>query len=464
MNVLLLNPPKFKKRILSTDPILTRCTGIPSKAPYLWPPIGLAYIAGYIGNVAHVKILDAQAEGLNEESIVKKCNDSDLVIVNVGTTTIDRDLELSKIIKQNNDTKIGLIGTHATYFHRELIKNDFIDFIIRGEPERIVYNLIKNFNNPKKVKGITWKNNGKTIVSKNEELIQNLDELPFAARHLLPNNKYYDIIAKKFPITQMITSRGCPFNCTFCSANLYNGKKYRYRSAENIIKELEKIVEEGFKDISIFDDTFTTNKKRVIEIANGIKDFEISWRCLSRVDTVDKEMLEKMYDSGCYQILLGVESGDQRILDLMKKGTSVEQARKAFKWCDEIGIETVGFFILGYPGETEKTIKKTIDLANELHPDFVSFNALTPLPGSEIYEILKPQGNWEEFDFSSRSFCDIPSKELQNIIAKGYRNYYLRLSYFFGRIKKTKEPARIAKQNILFWLKRSGVLWEFLKK
>ena len=463
MNVLLLNPPKFKKKILSIDPILTRCVGIPSKAPYLWPPIGLAYIAGYVENIANTKILDAQAENLDEKKIAKKCKNFDLIVVNSGTLTINRDLKLCKLIKEKNDSKIALIGTHATYFHSELIKNNFIDFIIRGEPEKILLNLIKNINNPKKVRGLTWKNNEKIIINRNEQLIENLDNMPFAARHLLPNKKYYDILTKNSPITFMITSRGCPFQCNFCSANIY-GKKYRYRSAENVVKEIKQIIEDGFKDISIFDDTFTINRKRVMKIVENIKDFGISWRCLSRTDTVDKEMLKKMYDSGCYQIQFGVESGDQKILDRMKKGIKVKDVKKVFKWCDEIGIETVAFFILGYPGETKKSIEKTLRLAKELKSDFVTFNLFTPLPGSEIYEILKPKKDWEKFDFTFTSFCDISSKTMRKIIREAYRTYYLRISYVLRRILKTKDPYRIIHQNYLFWTKKSGVLWEFLSK
>jgi len=462
MNVLLLNPPKFREKILLTDPILTRCTGVPSKSPYIWPPIGLAYIAGYIEDICNVNILDSQVENLDGKNVIKRCKDFDLVIINASSTTIERDLKLCKMLKEENTSKIALIGGHATYFHRELIKNDSIDFVIRGEPEKIVYNLVKNFENAKKAKGITWKKNNKIVCNKDAEIFQNLDKIPFPARHLLPKKKYYDILMKKSPFTFIITSRGCPFNCTFCSTNLYSKSKFRYRSAKNVIEEFSKVSDEGFKEVFFFDDTFTIGKKRVLEISKGIKKFGIPWKCTSRVDTVDKEMLEKMYESGCYHMQFGVESGNQRILNLMKKGIKVEQVKKVFKWCDEIGIETVAHFILGYPGEDRESIKKSVDLLHELHPDFVSLNMLTPVPGSEIFEILKPKENWENLDRGTISFCEIESKELKEIIAKIYKDYYIRLSYLFRRIYKTKEPVRIIKQNLLFWMKRSGILWEFL--
>ncbi len=461
MKVLFLNPPRMKENVY-IDPILTRCTGVPAKAPYLLPPIGLAYVAGYVEDMADVKILDAQAEDLDISQTARKCKNFDLVVFNFGTVTADRDLKLCEEIKANSSAEIALVGTHSTFFHSQLVQDNSVDFVIRGEPEKIIYNLISN--KPEKVKGLTWKHKGKIKVNKRELPIENLDSAPFAARNLLPNDKYYDILTRKSPITLMITSRGCPFNCTFCTARIYNGRIYRYRSAENVVKEVEEVIEQGFRDITFFDDTFTINRERVIKICRLIKDFGVSWRCLSRIDGVDKEMLKKMYDSGCYKIEFGVESGDQNILNKMKKGVNINDVKKVFKWCDEIGIETVGFFVLGYSGETKKSIEKTFKLVEEIKPDFVTFNLMMPLPGSEIYDVLKPKESWDKFDFTSTSFCDIPSEEMQKIIAKAYKNYYIRPQYLFRRIWKTKDPIRIIRQNILFWLKRSGVMWRFLRK
>lgn len=291
--------------------------------------------------------------------------------------------------------------------------------------------------------------------------MKNLDILPFQAVDLLPK-KYYDIITKSSPIAFMITSRGCPYRCTFCSSKIYT-RKYRFRTAENVINEVSFLVKNGFKDITFFDDSFTVNRKRVLEICDKIKDKQISWRCLSRVDNVDKELLKSMKDSGCYQIQFGVESGSQRMLNLMKKGIKVNQIKKAFELCNKIGIETVGFFMLGYPGETIKTIEKTIKLAHAIKPDFVTFNLFTPLPGSEIFDKM-PIKEWEKYNFTSTSFCNIKSEKMVKIIRNAYIDYYINLPYFLRRIKKTKEPIRIIKQNINFWLKRSGVLWDFMSK
>ena len=461
MKILLLNP-SYSQRKLSTDPILTRCTGVPSKAPYVWPPVGLAYMASALRKFSgvDVEILDAQVS----EFDIRMAKKFDLLVINTGTATINYDIRLSHRIKELNGPKVALIGVHSAYFHKELVKK--CDFVVRGEPDTTLVDLVKCLNKGgevKKVKGITWKDRkGKIHVNKDRKPAENLDLLPFQAIDLL-SKKYFDIIAKRQPIAFMITSRGCPFQCTFCSAKFYS-ERYRYRSAQHVFDEMKFLRDNGFRDITFFDDSFTVNRKRVMEMCNLIQreKLDVSWRCLSRADTVEEEMLRKMKDSGCYQIEFGVESGSQRMLDLMKKGMTVDKIRKTFKICDKIGLETVGFFMLAYPGENFRSIKKTIKLSHDIKPDFVTFNLFTPLPGSEIFDSF-PRKEWERYDFISASFCDIASEKMVKIIRKAYRDYYLKPSYIWRRIRKTKEPLRILKQNVKFWVRRSGVLWDFIK-
>ncbi|MCK4335197.1 MAG: radical SAM protein [Candidatus Aenigmarchaeota archaeon] len=461
MKILLLDP-SYSQRKLLKDPVLSRCAGVPLKAPYIYPPIGLAYIASALRDFlgVDVKILDAQVDDFD----IEMTNEFDLVVINTSTPTINNDIRLSQKIKELSKTRVVFIGLHSAYFHEELI--EFCDFVVRGEPDAVLVDLVgclEKGQDIKGVRGITWKDkNNKIHVNEDGKPVENLDSLPFQAIDLL-SKKYFDIIAKRKPIAFTITSRSCPFQCKFCSAGFYS-KKYRYRSAKHVFEEVKFLVDRGFKDLTFFDDSFTVNKKRVIEICNLIQKerLDFAWRCLSRVDTVDKEMLRKMGDSGCYQIQFGVESGDPRMLNLMKKGTTPRQVKEAFKLCDDLKIETVGFFMLGYPGETQESIKNTVRLANEIKPDFVSFNLFTPLPGSEIFDSL-PRKEWEKYDFTSTSFCDIPSGEIAGIIGKAYRDYYLKLSYIWRRIRKTEEPFRIIKQNVKFWMKRSGVLWDFIK-
>lgn len=458
MKILLLNPSHSQKK-LSTDPILTRCTGVPSKAPYIWPPIGLAYVASALRGVSEVEILDAQADGFD----IGTTNGFDLVVINAGTPTIDYDIRLSQEIRDLNGPRVALIGVHAAYFHKELVKH--CDFVVRGEPDTVLVNLVRCLEGKGdigSVKGITWRDGERIHVNRDERPVEDLDSLPFQAIDLLPD-KYFDITAKRKPVAFMITSRGCPFQCRFCSAKFYSGK-YRYRSAMHVFREMKLLRDWGFRDITFFDDSFTISRKRVMDLCDLIKkeELDVSWRCLSRVDTVDREMLQGMRDSGCYQIQFGVESGDQRMLDLMKKATGVDRIRETFRVCDEIGLETVGFFMFGYPGETPESIRNTVNLSREIKPDFVTFNLFTPLPGSETFESF-PRKEWDRYDFTSTSFCDIDSERMAEAIKEAYRNYYFRPSYVFRRMSKTKEPLRIIKQNVNFWRKRSGILWDFIK-
>jgi len=466
MKVLLVNPPDEKK--LFRDSTLSRCVGVSRKAPYLWPPIGLAYIAAYIRDIVDVKILDSHAENLSFEESLKRCKDYDLVIINAGMSTMKKDIGFGRKIKEMYGSKIALVGSQATYFHNKLIKEEGVDFIIRGEPELIIKNLCKEFSKDyfSRVKGLTWKENEIVKVNPNEAIIENLDSMPFPARDLLPKN-YYDITARKKKVTLALSSRGCPFNCTYCSTRVYNGKSYRARSAESIQKEFEILRSQGYNDVFFFDDLFVANKKRVLEICEKIKDFKMAWRCESRVDTVDKEMLEKMKKAGCYQIQIGVESGNQRILDNMKKGVKIDQIRQMFKWCNELGIETVAYMILGYPGETKESAMDSIRLMREVKPNFVSFNVFTPIPGSEIYEKMKENVELENADFTSISFCDLKNEEVMDLVKKGYRDYYFRLGYAIDQIKKAKnlgDVGRFVSKNVKFWTMQEGNLWKSLTK
>jgi len=460
-----LNPPALNGKYLLIDPILTRCSGVPAKAPYLWMPIGLAYTAAFAREhtSSRVRALDAQAEGLSETMAVEKASKSNVVFVNTGTSSINRDLRMCSAIKENNsDTKIALIGAHASFFHRELIENSAVDFVIRGEPEKPVAGLLNALEKGglEGVRGLTWKENGKIVENKPGGFIGDLDSLPFPARDLFPQEKYYDILIRGEKPVLAISSRGCPFKCRFCASRMNYGEIYRARSPKSVLREVEEMGDFGKNDLLFFDDTFTVDSRRVEKICEGIKKTGLQWRCLSRVDTVNRGVLEKMYNAGCYQIMFGVESGSQRMLGVMNKGHSLKTVEKTFAHCSEIGIETVAHFVIGFPGETPQSIEKTISFAKHIKADFVTFNVFTPLPGSEVFEeFAQPNKAWEEYDLTSSSFCDMPSTEIQRAKSKAYREFYFRPAYLWNRVRKVGFK-RTLDQNLKFWLLRRGVLWD----
>ena len=437
--------PKTKKFIADTDPLLPRCGGTKIKAPYLWPPTGMASLATIIDKKFgyDCEIFDARIKNLPLEKQIEHVGNSDYLVLDPPPPLINEFLDLSKKIKEESDVRIVFIGIFSTTFPNLLKNESSVDFVISGSPENGVIKLF------------TKKQKNKIIMA---EPVKNLNSLPIADRDFLKNDKYYDILAKNKRIATLLSARGCPFKCNFCSANLYGD--FQQRSLENIFKELTNIEERKISDIMFLDDTFTLNKKRVLNICSFLGESNIDWRCLSRVDTLDKPLLLKMKESGCYQIRFGVESGSQLLLDKMNKNITIEQTKKIFKICDEIGIETIAFFMPGYPGETKETLVKTYELIKEIKPDFISFNNFTPIPGSPIFDKMfrgkkLNKADFKKFDFM-HSFCSLKTSYLNKRITEFYKKYYINFGYLFRRVKKTREPWRIFIQNLNFWRFGSG--------
>jgi radical SAM superfamily enzyme YgiQ (UPF0313 family) len=228
-------------------------------------------------------------------------------------------------------------------------------------------------------------------------LIQNLDALPFPARDLLPMDKYIPLPNqyKRKPVANLMALRGCPYQCTFCSANAVFGCSLRMRSAQRVYDEIKQLVDTyGIREISFWDDTLTVNKKWLHELCDLIisNHLDITWSCYARVNTVDLDLLKKMKKAGCWNIFYGIESGNQELLDRIKKGITLDQIRNAVKLTKKAGIEVRGSFMIALPGETPEMAHKTIDFAIELDPDYAQFSITTPYPGTELFEQAKQYG------------------------------------------------------------------------
>ena len=302
--------------------------------------------------------------------------------------------------------------------------------------------------NPAKLKG--YRENGKVVITGKADPIMNLDELPFAERSLIPDAEYFNPFAKRLPYTTMLTSRGCPFKCIYCSSVILDGHKFRARSPGNVVDEIEECLNQGYKEIFFRDETFTFGKKRTVGICKEILDrgLDITWMVNSRVDTIDDESLKWMEKAGCHIIKFGVESGAQEILNNLRKGITVEQTRKAFALCKKYDIETVAHMMFGSPGETEATLKKSIELVKEIDADYASFNITTPYPGTELWDSIESKMGIKE-DFSaydiektletadfSRYMCDLPEGILLKYYDKAYRDFYFRPGYILKRMLK----------------------------
>jgi len=459
MKVLILNPPsKLTKNVLRDLIYGCWCKGKRIGGAKV-PPLNLLYIATVLKEEGHkVKLLDALAEQLSLEEVKKIVKDYDAVIISTSTMSFREDSRVLAELKEvNENLKTIVFGSHPTFMPEYALKEDSIDIIVRREPEYIIRDLINELENNsekwKNVKGIGYREDGKHILNEFYPFIENLDELPFPDRTLLPKNiDYFNPIIKRIPYTTMMTSRGCPGRCTFCTVPYFYGSKVRARSAENVLEELRLIEELGYKEVWIRDETFTFFKKRNEEICKAIirEGIDLTWICNARVGTVDKKMMELMKKAGCHMIKFGVESGVQEILDNVKKGIKVETTRKNFKEAKEVGIDTHAHIMLGIPGETKETIEKTIKFVKEIDPTTVTFGICTPYPGTKLFEeVVKEHpeimdgssqdlSKIHETAFFNQYFTDLDPEELKEYVKKAYRSFYFRPSYILKWLMKIR--------------------------
>lgn len=281
----------------------------------------------------------------------------------------------------------------------------------------------------------------------NRGYIEDLDSLPFPARHLLPMDKY-KILGRKLTVIHVISSRGCPFQCTFCSSSALCGKRFRARSVENILDEIEEAAEKyKTRHIEFIDDTFTLNRRRIVEFCEEVKKrgLDISWCCSSRVDTIDEDLMKKMKEAGCFIIFFGVESASQRTLDLIGKGITVDRAVKAINWAKKAGIEVLASFVIGFPWETRRDMKETIRFAVKLKPDFAEFSVATPYPGTALYEMAEKEGLIEVRDWSKYTAIEpvmrgynFTVKDVKRLIQFSYMRFYLSPGFIINQFKKRR--------------------------
>jgi radical SAM superfamily enzyme YgiQ (UPF0313 family) len=450
MKVLLTNPPFFKVM----DPV-----SLKSQAVYPMPPLGLMYLAAYLEkNSGHqVKILDCQVERLNFNQFKKRVQieQPDIVGITTITFTLLETIKAIQIIKEINPRiKIVLGGPHIHIFPKESLELQDVDYVVLGEGEKPFQQLLDNLNNIKNlysIKGIGFKDNNKIIVNNAHELIENLDTLPFPARHLTPYWKYRLVLSRDIPVTTMFTSRGCPYNCLFCDRPQL-GKIFRARSAKNVVDEMEECEKMGIGEIFIYDDTFGVDRQRVLDICAEIKKrgLTIAWDIRTRVNTVDEEILNALKGAGCQRIHYGVEAGTQKILDVLRKGITLEMVEKTFKLTEKTGIQTLAYFMIGSPSETREDILATIEFAKKINPDFVHFTITTPYPATDLYRLglekgILPYDYWREFAVNpTRDFKpmvweeNLSHRELMILLKKAYRSFYWRPKYIFKTIKNIK--------------------------
>lgn len=435
MRVLLINPP-YKE------------------STYTSPPLGLAYIASVLRRSGHEpSILDCPALRLDYGDIARAVRDfrPGLVGITAMTPVIREAIESAKAVKSASDVPIVLGGPHASIMPGETLKNvKEIDFIARGEGEMIIRDLVNTLDRGggiDRVKGLSFRMGTRIRHNPAMPLINDLDSLPFPARDLLPMGRYRQHIGHPSSFATMVTTRGCPYSCTFCTKAVF-GHIYRARSPENMMGEIEQILDRyRVKEIVFYDDTFTVNRKRVLDFCRLMRErgIRVKWKCEARVNLVDQELLSAMAGAGCYVIAYGVESGNPELLKAISKGFTREQVVRAFNMTKNVGIETLGYFMIGIPGETRETIKETLDFALKLDPDYAQFSIATPYPKTELYAQAKKKCLLEKTDWKSYSYFgdsatpvmrteELSTEDLKEELKKVTKSFYLRRRYVLRKL------------------------------
>lgn len=398
------------------------------------PPIGLAYVtaalekADFEVTLIDNYLLNKQTDEIKSE--IRRLN-PEIVGVSCSSNTYQRAVETAKAVKEALPScKLVVGGPHPSIMPESMLEHPEIDYVVMGEGERAMTELSTHITSGEKdselanIPGIAYRSNGK--VAKNApKFIEDLDEVPFPARHLLPMNLYdreaYFLSNK--PVDVMNVMRGCPFGCTWCNVKEIWGSVSRSFSPQRVADEMEHLANTyGTKGIYFVGDNFTINKKRAIEICRQIQErkLDMVWACDTGVDLVSREVLKAMKAAGCQTIWFGVESGAPAILKKINRGITVEQATRAFKLCREEKIETGISLMLGIPGETVKDMQTTFKFARKLDPDWHQFNVFIAYPGCKLYEEILEKGFYdriEDFlayvkteDFNYESLIEIQRK------------------------------------------------------
>jgi radical SAM superfamily enzyme YgiQ (UPF0313 family) len=403
-------------RVLFINP-LTAKVEVPSI-----PPLGLAYLAAVLRENKHdARIIDYDLERDQIDSFEQTIHSykPDIIGLSAMTLQINNAYLLAQRIKQVSKEIIVVFGgAHPSALPEQTLQEarGNVDIVVIGEGEMTMLDIVQS-KPLKDINGIAYTEDNSVVKTAPRSFIADLDSLPLPARDLLKINNYRGWgPLRTTPSTHLISSRGCPFECVFCSEKAVFGRGYRARSAEKIVGEIQSLVTTyGVKELAFYDDLFTLDKKRVIEICDELdrKKIKINWKALSRVNTVDFEMLSRMRQAGCWLISYGFESGSPEVLSAIRKHQTVEQSVNAAVLTRNAGIKFYGFFMIGNIGETQTTVLRTISLARRLKPDYLQFTIVRPDPGSYLYdkhriEIEKSHTSWEEYYAFSRNANTMP--------------------------------------------------------
>ncbi len=436
-------------------------------------PLGLGYLAAYLEEKQfEINVIDYQTKEITKKELITELfrTQPKIVGVTASTLTYKSAIDIVKTVKETFPNCLTILGgPHVTVLDEQTLKGSpEVDIIVRGEGENTLLEIAEAVDNQKikeinNIKGISFRKKSQILRTTDRPFIKDLDELPHPAFDHFDLDKYTISGKKYLPI---ITSRGCPFQCTFCLASKMCGTGFRTRSPKKVADELEWLRDVHKADIfAFYDDTFTFNMNRAYKICEEIKNrnIDLPWDCRTRVDKINPRILAKMREANCQLIHFGVESGSQKMLNSMKKGTTVEQNAKGIKMAKESGIAVAISVVVGYPGETKELLKETFDFIRKTEPDYVYVCQAIPYPGTEMYDELKKLGwkvsdDWNRYDEQTAVFENplISPLEIDEMRGKFYDDFFSPTYFLKKSIKKdfySKTMAHATLNHLLWRIK-----------
>lgn len=459
MKIFLVNPPLTREE----------AAGKMKRIINLLPPLGIGYIAAVLEKEGfQVKIIDCPPLNLTQENLYNLLKIEKPEIIGFTITTIS---VRSAIIAAQNakallpNALIVIGGSHPTALPEETMREGPFDAGIIGEGEYSFLELAQKFRSGSRdfsdIRSLIYRKDSELILTKDKPLIENLDSLPFPALHLFPPlSKYHPMPgnARKTPYVQMITSRGCPYRCTFCDRRVF-GERYRVRSPKNVVDEIERLIEGyGVREVKFNDDTFTIDQKRVFQICEEIlkRNLKIIWACRTHAKNTSRDLLRIMKRAGCWQIGLGLETGDINMLKEINKSMTLEEGKRTITWAKEFGINVKVSFMFGLPGETKETIQRTTDFAKTLKADIVNFHIFIPFPGTELFKRICREGSLLHRNYQYYCQLNLPrhihlpfipqglrEEQIRQASSVAHKSFYLRPGYIYSQLIQIRSFADV---------------------
>jgi len=419
----------------------------------MYPPMGIAFLAAVVREAGHeVKLFDGNVEEDFFEDLHRTLSTYKPNVVGISFTSLLADsAEITAKFVRERCPDVVLIagGYHSTVMPSEIAAIEAFDFVVVGEGEQTFVELLDALRKPashfETIKGLAFRKNGEVIHTETRPLIDDIDTLPMPAYDLLPVGRYRSLVSTRKPYLTFIRSRGCPFRCTFCGVQKMFGRRYRCQSPQKTMSEIDKLVELfGVREILFKDSDFIINRGNVEELCRLMiqRGHDLIWSCNARVDVVNEHILGLMKQAGCTMVTYGVESGDERVLEYLKKDITVEQVHQAVASTKKVGLKCTVNIIFGCPHETSESVETTMRLVEDLDPDYCNFAYLTAFPGSDLYEDAMAQGWFSEEKAASYGYedlkvnaTDMSDAELAGLLGRAFRRFYFRPRYIVKRIR-----------------------------